>query len=181
MKYLYHYYDKNIGPFISLSDIPIDEAKTILNTIAETKPHVQSASRRPEYMDRRHYIENILKTEFLKKGGVVKRATPHYMVVEHSPWLNTWFEDPAFVKIPITEFDLNTISFTYGDAFPVFSDNQHKMDDYEFRRMVYTYDEILKIIEKYGLPQDWNEDGVHGPSRYVEAHVWSDETISGYR
>ena len=111
----------------------------------------------------------------------MKRHAPHYMVVEHSPWLNTWFDNPSFIKIPIEEFDVNTISFTYGDAFPVFSDNQHKMDNAEYRRVVYTYDEILRVIDKYGLPQDWNDDGVHGPSRYVEAHIWSDETINKYR
>ena len=42
------------------------------------------------------------------------------------------------------------------------------------------YEEILKIIEKYGLPQDWNRDGRYGPERYIEAHVWSDETICKY-
>jgi hypothetical protein len=179
--FLYHYYDKSIGPFVSLSDLPIEEARAVLANIAETKPNVQSAARNPQYMDRRHYIENLLKTEFRKKGGIIQRQTPHYMVVEHSPWLSTWFENTAYIKIPIKEFDVKTISFTYGDAFPVFSDNRHKMDDAEFRRVLYTYDEILCIIEKYGLPQNWNEDGAHGPSRYVEAHVWSDETIKKYR
>ena len=148
--FLYHYYDKSIGPFINLSDIPIEEAKAVLAAIAETKPNVQSATRGSQYMDRRHYIENILKTEFIKKGGIVKRQAPHYMVIEHSPWLNTWFDNTVYIKIPIEEFDVKTISFTYGDAFPVFSDNQHKMDDAEFRRVVYTYDEIISIIEKYG-------------------------------
>jgi len=55
------------------------------------------------------------------------------------------------------------------------------MDDKEYRRKLYTYDEILKIIEKYELPQKWNNDGVYGPERYIEAHIWSDETINNYR
>ena len=178
---LYHYYDASIGPFVNLSDIPIEEAREVLAKIVVNKPNTQSATRSSSYMDRRHYIENILKTEFKKKGGIVKRHAPHYMVVEHSPWLDTWFVNTAHIKIPIEEFDVTTISFTYGDAFPVFSDNQHKMDDMEFRRVVYTYDGILLIIKKYGLPQDWNNDGAHGPSRYVEAHIWSDDTINKYR
>ena len=152
--FLYHYYDKKTGPFVSLSDIPIDEAKAVLGTIKETKPDVQSALRQPTYMGRRHVIEDILRTEFAKKGGVVRRKSPHYMVVEHSPWLSTWFENSAHIKIPIEEFDLKTVSFTYGDAFPVFSDHPHKMDGREYRRRLYAYDEILGIIERYGLPQD---------------------------
>ena len=179
--FLYHYYDESVGPFVNLSDIPIEAAKEVLAQIVVNKPNTQSATRSSLYMDRRHYIENILKEEFMKKGGKVKRHAPHYMIVEHSPWLDTWFNNTAHIKIPIEEFDVTAISFTYGDAFPVFSDNQHKMDDMEFRRVVYTYDEILLIIKKYGLPQDWNNDGAHGPSRYVEAHIWSDDTVDKYR
>jgi len=55
------------------------------------------------------------------------------------------------------------------------------MDGKEYRRKLYTYDEILKIIEKYGLPQHWNDDGAHGLERYIEAHIWSDEPINKYR
>jgi len=34
------------------------------------------------------------------------------------------------------------------------------MDDKEYCRKLYRYDEILKIIKKYELPQKWNNDGV---------------------
>lgn len=47
------------------------------------------------------------------------------------------------------------ISFTYGDSHPTFSDRVN--DGKEYRKKLYTYDEILEVIEKYGLPQDWNE------------------------
>jgi len=179
--FLCHYFDKNIGPFVSLSELSIGEANTVLNMIKQTRPNSQSASRDIEYMNRRHYYEGIIKEEFIKKGGVVKRNTPHFMVVGYVPWLRTWFENSAFVKISINEFDLKTVSFTYGDSHPVFSTASHKMDYKEYRRQLYTYDEILKIIDKYGLPQDWNADGQYGPERYVEAHIWCDETINKYR
>ena len=32
---LYHYYDKTIGPFRNLSDLPVEEAKKILETIKD--------------------------------------------------------------------------------------------------------------------------------------------------
>ena len=101
------------------------------------------------------------------------------MVVEHSPWLSSWYEDCAYIKIPIEEFDLETLSFTYGDSHPTFSDKVK--DGKEYRKKLYTYKEILKIIDKYGLPQDWNDGGKFGPERYIEVHVWSDETINRYR
>jgi len=55
------------------------------------------------------------------------------------------------------------------------------LDDKEYRRKLYTHNEIVKVIKKYGLPQDYNADGAYGPERYVEAHVWSDETVDRYR
>jgi len=179
--YLYHYYDREIGPFVNLSDIPIEEANALLGKLREQKPSCQSAARDLDYMNRRHMYEEILRNEFVKKGGIIRRKAPHYLVVGHSPWLNTWFENGACIKIPMDEFDLKTVSFTYGDSHPVFSKGPHKMDDKEYRKKLYTYDEILLVIEKYGLPQDWNDDGRFGPERYVEAHVWCDDVIDRYR
>jgi len=178
--FLYHYFDKNIGPFVNLSDIPIDEANAVIGMIKKVRPNSKVAARDSEYMTRRHYYEDILRKEFAKQGGIIKRPAPHYMVVGHVPWLSTWFEDSAFIKIPISEFNLKTISFTYGDSHPVFSNGSHKMDDKEYRRQLYTYEEILKIIDKYGLPQDWNDDGRYGPERYIEAQIWCNETIKKY-
>jgi len=179
--FLYHYYDKKLRPFTNLSELTIDEANAVLNDIKLNKPDSKCAQRDSEYMFRRHMYEDIIRKEFIKKGGIVQRTTPHYMVVEHSPWLSTWFEDCEQIRIPIEEFNLRTISFTYGDSFPTFSPWPRDDDWKEYRRQLYTYDEILKIIEKYGLPQDWNDDGRFGPERYVEAHIWSDEVIDRYR
>ena len=176
--FLYHYYDKTIGPFKNLSDLDREEADKVLQQIAITKPNVQCAKRSADYMQARAYYENILRTEFQKKGGYIQRQVPHYMVVEHSPWLSTWYENSAYIKIPIEEFDLRMVSFTYGDSHPTFSDRVN--DGKEYRKKLYTYDEILEVINKYGLPQDWNDDGKFGPERYIEAHIWSDEVIGKY-
>ena len=100
------------------------------------------------------------------------------MVIEHSPWLSTWYENSTFVKIPIEKFDLRTLSFTYGDSMPTFSDSF--LDGKEYRKQLYTYEEILNIIKKYGLPQLWNDDGSHGPERYIEVHIWDDTVIKKY-
>ncbi|MDW7657929.1 MAG: hypothetical protein SCM11_12235 [Bacillota bacterium] len=179
--FLYHYFDETTGPFVNLSDIPVDEAKAVLDNIKKHKPNVQCALRQPTYMEDRYYYEDILRTEFTKKGGIIKRKSPHYMVVEHSPWLSTWFNCCSFIKISIAELDLKTVSFTYGDSHPTFSPRPRADDWKEYRRQLYSYEEILLLIEKYGLPQIWNNDGTFGPERYIEAHIWSDETIDRYR
>ena len=136
------------------------------------------AKRDSEYIEKRIRCEAILREKFIEKGGIVEIPSPHYMVVEHSPWLSTWYEDGDFLKISIDEFDVRKISFTYGDSMPTFSPRVN--DGKEYRRQVYTYEEILQIIKKYGLPQDWNDDGAHGPERYIEAHIWTDDPISKF-
>lgn len=176
--YLYHYYDASMKPFQNLSDVSMEEAKKILEDIASKKPDTQCAKRTTEYMELRHHYEEILRREFAKKGGNMQRRSPHYMVVEHSPWLASWFENSTFIKIDINEFDKSTISFTYGDSHPTFSPKVN--DGKEYRKKLYTYDEILGIIVKYGYPQDWNNDGKYGPERYIEAHIWSDDVIKRY-
>ncbi len=144
--FLYHYFDKSTGPFVNLSDLPIEEAKSVLDTIKKTKPNSQSAQRHDKYVEYRRNCEKIIRTEFIKKGGLVKKSSPHYMVVEHSPWLSTWFKNSAFIKIPIEEFDLKTVSFTYGDSMPTFSFSPHK--DQEEGLAVYSQYPIFKYFGK---------------------------------
>jgi len=150
----------------------------VLNKIKKDKPNSQHAQRHEKYVEYRRNCESILRSRFIEKGGVIKRNVPYYMTIEHSPWLSTWFENSAFIKIPIEEFDIKTLSFTYGDSMPTFS--QAIVNKKEYHNQLYTYDEILKIIDKYGLPQNWNDDGKYGYERYIEVHIWNDFPINKY-
>ena len=176
--YLYHFFDRRTGPFRSLTNIPPEEAKAVIEKIREERPDSLCARRDDQYVQKRRNCEAILRREFAAKGGLMEKDSPHYMVVEFSPWLSTWFERSEYIRIPIEEFDLRTVSFTYGDSMPTFSDRC--ADGKEYRKKLYMYDEILKVIEKYGLPQDWNDDGKFGPERYIEAHVWSEMPVARY-
>lgn len=176
--FLYHYFEKKIGAFKNLSDLPLAEAEEVLKGIKNSRPSSFAAGRDENYMNRRMNYETLARNLFIEKGGKPIRKVPHYMVVEECQWLNSWYVDGDYIKIPIEEFDLSTISFTYGDMHPTFSPIVN--DGREYRKKLYTYDEILKIIDKYGLPQEWNSDGRFGPERYIEVQIWSDEIISKY-
>jgi hypothetical protein len=176
--FLYHYFEKKIGAFKNLSDLSINEAEDVIKKIKKDRPASMAAKRDDEYIKRRTNYETLAKKIFIEKGGRPTREVPHYMVVEECTWLNSWYLDGSFVKIPIEEFDLNTISFTYGDMHPTFSPIVN--DGREYRKKLYTYNEILKVIDKYGLPQEWNSDGRFGSERYIEVQIWSDDTISKY-
>ena len=175
--FLYHYYEKKTGPFVSLSSLPLEEAQKIQKQLS-IENQTFAAQRYEKYLERRQYLEQLIRSMFIEKGGKPIRQTPHYMVIGECPWLATWHKESEHIKIPVNEFDMNTVSFTYGDTFPTFSPSV--TDDLEYRRKVYTYNEILVIIDKYGMPQDlWNEPVFAQPS-YVEAQVWSDMPIKHY-
>jgi len=176
--YLYHYYDKDMGPFRNLSELTDDEVTGVTKVIAATKKGAFCNQRNADYMKKRRYYEAILREEFLKKGGNISRTVPQYMVIGECDFLADWYENSTFLKIDIEEFDKSTLSFTYGDSHPTFSELVN--DGKEYRKQLYTYDEILRVIEKYGYPQEWNKDGKYGPERYIEVHVWSDETLGKY-
>ena len=177
VEYLYHYYEKQIGPFKNLSDLTLEEAQTVLGKI-KTENQVMAAHRFPGYLERRAELEQIARTMFIDKGGKPVRQVPHYMVVGECAWLQTWYQNGCFVKIPVQAFKPETISFSYGDLFPTFSPRVN--DQKEYRRQIYTLSEIVGIIEKYGFPQDWNIDGKFGPERYIEVQVWDDKPLQGY-
>ena len=69
--FLYHYYDKEIGPFRNLSDLPVDKATDLLDTIRKEKPDTMCAKRQASYIQDRLYYEKILREEFIKKGGML--------------------------------------------------------------------------------------------------------------
>ena len=175
--YLYHYFEKKTGAFVNLSELSTEDAQKIQDQL-KTNEKKFASQRNEKYLPRRQYLEQLVRTMFTSKGGKPIRKKPYYMVIGECPWLASWFEESAFVKIPISEFDLKTVSFTYGDMFPTFSPNVN--DGMEFRNTVYTYDEILKIIEKYGLPQDKWEIPVFAQPCYVEAQIWSDIPVKKY-
>ena len=176
--YLYHYFEKSKGPLLSLSALPMEKAVGIQSCIvSENKTF--AANRNEKYLPRRKELEGLVYKLFVEKGGKPEKETPHYFVIGECPWLATWYEEADFIKIPVSDFDLQTVSFTYGDTFPTFSPNV--TDGMEYRSTVYTFEEILKIIGKYGMPQEKWDKSVFAQPCYVEAQVLSDEPALRYK
>lgn len=172
---LFHYYEKEIGPFVNLSNLKIEDAENAMNTIYNNK-NLFASNRDKTYLKRRFEYEDIVQEIFVSKGGRVNKRRPHYMTLEDCPWLLSWYKDGASINIEIKDIDTNYISFTYGDMFPVFGPRGD--DSKEYRKQVYTYEEILNVIDKYGFPQKWNPLGEQGAIRYIEAQVWDEDIIN---
>jgi len=171
MEYLYHYYEEDRGPLLNLSFLNLEQSNKILKQIKNNVSSLFAAHRFDGYMERRLELEKIIRDKFIKKGGIPETQAPHYFIVSECDWLNTWYIKPKYLKIKITDLNINTISFTYGDMFPTFS--ERIADGKEYRKQVYSFQEIIEIINKYGLPQEWNPNGEYGPERYIEGQVWS--------
>jgi hypothetical protein len=184
--YLYHYFDKTSGPFLTLSDLPVEEAIKANNNHKRLRAEVEGKEYDENEVDEycwipkgRHGQENKMREIFAAKGGKIHRKYPYYMILRNEDMSDeAGFHDGNFIKIPVEEFDMSTVSFTYGDSM------QHAdpgpFYDKPYKNQVYTYDEILEVINKYG----WivKADNWHwGIPCYIEAQLWSDVPIEKYR
>lgn len=79
--YLYHYYDRDLAPFKNISELPDEEAEKIMQRLKAEKSNAFCNQRNEEYLEKRRYYEDILRRDFLKKGGTITRQVPQYMVV----------------------------------------------------------------------------------------------------
>jgi hypothetical protein len=170
--YLFHYYDKELGPFKNLSSLPIEQAEVIMNRLKAERRGFAS-QRSDDYLRIRRGLEEKARELFISKGGRPLNQFPHYMTLGECRWIKEWYSSGAEISLALDDFNEETISFTYGDLFPTMRYNDGK----EYREQIYTKIEIFKLISKYGLPQVWNREGEFGPERYIEVQIWDDVKI----
>ena len=185
--FLYHYFERDFGPFMPLTALPVEEARKIL--IA------QRASGKPGNPDIDGFLQNRygrdkkLRDVFIAHGGRPQRTAPIYMMLgEHRQWESA-YENPAVIQIPLKAFDPLTVSFTYGDSFAVF--NEALFGEEEYWNKIYFAHEILEVIKRHGVPPYVHYDfkrGIYPADRhinhhlkYVEAHAWDDTILNKYR
>ena len=174
--FLSHYYEASDGPFRNLSDLPHAEAEALLEQIRQGGQRRYAGKRMSDYMAVRRGLEERVRELFIAKGGQPLRERPHYLILGACAWVIDWYPAGRELRIPLSEFDGGTVSFTYGDTFPA----MHYQDGKPTRGQVYTLAELPGLVEQYGLPQGWNAEGKLGPDRYIEAQVWADEPLQPY-
>lgn len=176
--YLFHYYEKSRKPFLNLSDLPQDEAIQLHAELAKEHQNFANRDAHGQYMAQRRIVEERAYSMFIRKGGKPQRKNPHYMVLDSKPWdACEWFHNFGVVRIPVQEFCKDTVSFTYGDSYPTFKPIFDEQPEYE----MYLYDEIMEVIKQRGIPVKDREGASWLDPHYIEAQVWSDETVNKYR
>ena len=186
--HLYHYFEQSGGPFRSLTALPFEEAAAIQRAKQAANP--RSVNPHIEwFLTRRYEMEKNVRDRFIAIGGKPVSTAPIYFTLGPNEGMKSWFGDPAWVKIPVGEIDLDAVSFTYGDTFAVF--NPALDTGEEYWGQVYRYEDIVKLIGRYGLPEDPPYDmknwvfpkakPINQYLKYIEAHVWSGAALENYR
>ena len=181
--YLYHYYEKQQPPFRTITSLPFKEAKAVVSVGREGQGWIDN------FLNLRYERDKILREKFIAIGGKPVRAAPVYFTLGANEGMKTWFNQPDRIKIKVSEFDLDTVSFTYGDSFAVLNPELDTGEDWW--GAVFRYDGILKLIDKYGFPEDPPYDmrrrifpenkHINHCLKFIEAHVWSDAVLDKYR
>jgi hypothetical protein len=172
---LYRYFSPSRDVFAGVSDLDF-------TLFPDSEPYKGLLPRNynQEYISRRLKTEQELYNQFRAKGGKPQKLHPYYLTLGAC---DEWFfgKKHCFgsLAFELSEFDENTISFTYGDSIPTFMEEYD--DGKEYRKKVYTFREIKELIHRYGLPQEWNPMEEYGPENYIEAQIWSDNPIVLYR
>jgi len=175
---LTHYYRPFSEPLLSLSELSEDRRSIVLAGVAEHEP-LPLRLTRPDYFEKRRWLEEAMRTRFLEKGGRPIRAHPHYFVLgEFSHWET---DGSKKVQIPLSGVPEDCVSFTLTDSFfNYFPTNLRgiPVPPRGYHRELFTLDEVSAQLELHGLPTDkWRIDERHQFEPYVETQIWSDAPV----
>lgn len=172
---LYRYFNPEKDIFAGVSELGIDSLEDI-NKYRELLPRNYNN----HYIQRRITTEKQLYEMFKAKGGRPQKKVPYYLTLG---CCDEWFFGKKHffgsLVFDLWEFDPDVLSFTYGDSIPTFMEEFN--DGKEYRKNVYTLEEIQYVIQKYGYPQQWNTFAEKGPENYIEVQSWSDQPLIKYR
>ena len=183
--FLHHYFNKKSEPFRSISELTENEAQKIWQGMASYLARKNGMEYNFDEIDERivnrfgmrRRLEDELRGLFISKGGKVSRDYPYYLILckDDTPdkALLEFYENGDYISIPVHDLDMSYVSFTYGDSFAQYYHSEFNKDNFE---LVYTYDEILDVIDKNGWVSK-NENGWG----FVEAQLWSDDQVSEYK
>ncbi len=162
----------------SLSSLPKEEALCIIANLQGRNGAVYRRFRDPEqYLRQRQETENWVRDEFIRKGGEPISTYPQYFVIEQSVWIEEGYNGQSrIVQFPISAFSPKHVSFTYPDSMlSYWLKGQTAQVFYrpEYHGQVFTWNEIRKIIDKFGIPrEEWRTEEVRRYDLFIEAQVW---------
>ena len=177
--YLTRYYQKDEYPFLSLNDLPLEEANKV-KTAHCIKNGIGEFYAQNDYLIHRKEIEKYIYKELVRIGGTPLNNVPIYMVLGKSPIekYNIKLDiqkNAEEITIPIEEIDLLAVTFTYPDSMYEFVLDEDG-SIVEGRRTntpkIYLYHELSSVINKYIIFENYQH--------YIEAQVWNRDMLMHY-
>lgn len=162
--YAYRFFEQKDGPLDTIRKYALDEISTIGRNAGITNLE--------DIYHNRVNIENLMLNLFKRSGGQPCISYPYYFAIyDRLPSCNKLhvrFQKPMCLKIPMTEFHENLVSFTYGLSAHAFT----RKDNHPCRRKLLMWKEAEQVINE--LPFDEDED------IWIEMQVWDKKIIQNY-
>lgn len=177
--YLTRYYQKSEYPFLSLNDLPFEEANRIKLAYCR-KNGIGDFYAQDDYLVHRREIEKWLYGELIRLGGRPENSVPVYMTLGDSPKgefdiRGELQKNAEEIKIPIQEIDLSAVTFTYPDSMYEFvqdADGNIITGRRTNTPKVYMYEDLPTVIRKFRVYDDYRFN--------IEAQVWDREMLLQY-
>jgi hypothetical protein len=173
-----HYYHQDDEPFKTLSSLSAQEAVRIISSLRDRTGTVYRRFSNPaQYLHQRRETESWIRAEFIKKGGQPISQYPQYFVADRSIWIEDGYNRQSrSIQMPISAFNLDTVSFTYPDSMISYwlkSQKEQVFYQPEYHGRVFVLSEIGTIIERFGIPdREWQTAGSRKYDLFIEAQVW---------
>lgn len=177
--YLTRYYQKGEYPFLSLNDLPFEEANRVKSEYCK-KNNIGRFYAQEDYLIHRKEIENWMYNELIRLNGNPVDMIPVYMTLGEAPAgefdIRAELQQNAEeLKIPLSEIDLTAVSFTYPDSMyelVIDDDGIIVAAGRTNTPRVYLYDELPRVVRKYRIYEDYRVN--------IEAQVWNREMLHRY-
>lgn len=174
---LTHNYDPARGPFRNICTLAYDEAEHILEDIRMTGKRKYKSN----YLQRRIATEEWLYAKRTRKLGEPQLAHPIYFFL--GEFYGTDPARPLSIRIPLTAFSRQMITFTYPDSMtslPLATLIEHQEDRKPYHGQVFTLDEIESVVAEYGMPGNAIDGAGSRYDTFIEAQIWDENPLRRY-
>ena len=188
-----HYYEKDVGPLLSICDLDAGERREIIRRERGAKTGFNRFSHGEEFFDFRLLADDLLIALYEDKFGRQAPRRPFYGVLGQADVVGGLFRDPYRISIPMEHFAEHEVTFMCPDHFHLVGLSEEHSDrkmfgfqppkDYSESRYPYfgqllSYQELLERYHDFHIDRFLTEQREsNGWYRYVEAQIWADPQV----
>ncbi|NBB81083.1 MAG: hypothetical protein GVY36_16860 [Verrucomicrobia bacterium] len=188
--YITHYFEKDAGPLLNICDLDPQQRSEIIRREKNANTGFNRFSLGEEFFDFRLLADDLLLELYESKFGEKSARRPFYGVLGDADVVGGLYRDPYKIRIPITEFGPEDLTFMCPDHFHLVSFLKRNGDkkafgyqlpkDFSESRYPYfgklmTFEELVDGFRKLGIYQFLERQKAENNwYRYVEAQIWSE-------